>query len=157
MKIGKNVSGSDSYALFKQIRGIIEMIWRCTSLKKNSKEFFRQVKKQTDKVVDTVQQFADETKEKIDVYQAFKKEAIKIKKVTSEFINLDLPIYGVVDEKMESMTFREKDSLEINDMLMIGKNYFKVEYIDDKIVQLPVYINGFEHQVDCKVAVLKRV
>ena len=126
-------------------------------MKKNSKEFFRQVKKQTDKVVDSVQQFADDTKEKIDVYQAFKKESVKIKKVTSEFINLDLPIYGIIDEKMESMTFRAKDSLEVNEMLMIGKNYFKVEYIDEKMIQVPVYINGFEHQVDCKIAVLARI
>lgn len=126
-------------------------------MKKNSKEFFRQVKKQTEKVVDSVQQFADETKEKIDIYQAFKKEAMKIKKVTSEFINLDLPIYGIIDDQMESMTFRAKDSLEVNEMLMIGKKYFKVEYIDDKIVQIPVFISGFEYQVDCKIAVLARL
>ncbi|MCF7930072.1 MAG: hypothetical protein K9L02_01010 [Acholeplasmataceae bacterium] len=126
-------------------------------MKKNSKEFFRQVKKQTEKVVDSVQQFADETKEKIDIYQAFKKEAMKIKKVTSEFINLDLPIYGMIDDQMASMTFRAKDSLEVNEMLMIGKKYFKVEYIDDKIIQVPIFINGFEYQVDCKIAVLARV
>ncbi|MFH0766560.1 MAG: hypothetical protein ABII85_01265 [Bacillota bacterium] len=126
-------------------------------MKKNSKEFFREVKKQTDKVVDSVQQFADETKGKIDIYQAFKKKAVKIKKVTSEFINLDMPIYGILDKNLESMTFRAKDSLEVNELLMIGKNPYKVEYIHDEIVQIPVVVSGIEHQVDCKVSVLVRI
>lgn len=126
-------------------------------MKKNSKEFFREVRKQTDKVVDSVQQFADETKERIDIYQAFKKEAVKIKKVTSEFINLDLPIYGILDKNLESMTFRTKDSLEVNEILMIGKSYYKIEYIHDEIVQIPVVVSGFEHQVDCNVAVISRI
>lgn len=139
-------------------KGIIEGDMEAlTKMKKNSKEFFREVRKQTDKVVDSVQQFADDTKDRIDVYQAFKKEAVKIKKVTTEFINLDLPIYGIVDEKIESLTFRVKDTLEVNDMLMIGKYYYKVEYINDEVVQIPIFVNEIEHLVDCKIAIVSRI
>jgi len=126
-------------------------------MKKNSKEFFREVKKQTNKVVDSVKQFADDTQEKVELYQAFKKKAVKVKKVTSELINLDLPIYGILDKNLESMTFRAKDSLEINEILMIDKKAFKVEYIHDEAVSIPVVVKGFEYQVECKVAVLVRV
>ena len=126
-------------------------------MKKNSKEFFREVKKQTNKVVDSVKQFADETQEKVEIYQAFKKKAVKVKKVTSELINLDLPIYGILDKNLESMTFRSKDSLDVNEILMIDKKAYKVEYIHDEIVEIPVVVKGFEYQVECKVAVLVRL
>jgi hypothetical protein len=126
-------------------------------MKKNSKEFFREVRKQTNKVVDSVKQFADDTQEKVEIYQAFKKKAVKVKKITSELINLDLPIYGILDKNLESMTFRAKDTLEVNELLMVSKKAFKVEYIHDEIVQIPVVVSGFEHQVDCKVAVLVRL
>ncbi len=126
-------------------------------MKKNSKEFFREVRKKADKVVDSVQQFTDDTKEKIEVYQAYKKEATKIKKITSELINLDMPIYGILDKKLESMTYRVKDSLEVNELLLIGKNPYKVEHIHDEIVQIPIVVKGIEHQVDCKVAIISRV
>jgi hypothetical protein len=126
-------------------------------MKKNSKEFFREVKKQTNKVVDSVKQFADDTQEKVEIYQAFKKKAVKVKKVTSELINLDLPIYGILDKNLESMTFRAKDTLDVNELLMIDKKAFKVEYIHDEQVMIPVVIKGFEYQVECKVAVLVRL
>ncbi|MDO9628975.1 MAG: hypothetical protein Q7I99_03655 [Acholeplasmataceae bacterium] len=126
-------------------------------MKKQSKEFFREVKKQADKAVDEVKQYAVDTKEKVELYQAFKKESVKMKKVTSEFINLDMPIYGILDKNMESMTFRAKDSLEVNQILQVGKTTVKVEYIHNEAVQVPVVINGIEHQVECKVAVLKKL
>ena len=126
-------------------------------MKKNSKEFFREVKKQTNKVVDSVKQFADDTQEKVEIYQAFKKKAVKVKKVTSELINLDLPIYGILDKNLESMTFRAKDTLDVNELLMIDKKAFKVEYIHDEQVMIPVVIKGFEYQVECKIAVLVRL
>jgi len=126
-------------------------------MKKQSKEFFREVKKQADKAVDEVKQYVTDTKEMVELYQAFKKEAVKVKKVTSEFINLDMPIYGIMDKNLESMTFRAKDNLEVDQILQIGKSTVKVEYIHDELVQIPVVINGIEHQVECKVAVLKKV
>jgi hypothetical protein len=126
-------------------------------MKKQSKEFFREVKKQADKAVDEVKQYVVDTKEMVELYQAFKKESVKVKKVTSDFINLDMPIYGIMDKNLESMTFRAKDSLEVNQVLQIGKNTVKVEYIHDESVQIPVYVNGVEHQVECKVAVLKKI
>ena len=55
------------------------------------------------------------------------------------------------------MTFRAKDTLDVNELLMIDKKAFKVEYIHDEQVMIPVVIKGFEYQVECKVAVLVRL
>ncbi|MBN2300419.1 MAG: hypothetical protein JXC31_04430 [Acholeplasmataceae bacterium] len=126
-------------------------------MKKNSKEFFRKIKKEANQVVDSVKKIAEDAQEKVEIYQAFKKQAVKIKKITSERINLDMPIYGILDKNLESMTFRAKDHLETNELLMIDRNVYKVEYIHDEIIQVPVIIDGFEHRVECRVAVLARV
>lgn len=126
-------------------------------MKKNSKEFFRDVRKRTDKVVDSLQESIEETKDKIVVYQAFKKQAQKVKKVTSEFINLDLPIYGILNETADQMTFRSKDSLELIDLLMIGKNIYKIDSINEEIVPFSIKIDDETHIVDCKVAKLSKI
>ncbi|MBU1094334.1 MAG: hypothetical protein KKH01_07730 [Firmicutes bacterium] len=126
-------------------------------MKKNSKEFFRDVRKRTDKVVDSVQESIEETKDKIVVYQAFKKQAQKVKKVTSEFINLDLPIYGILNETTNQMTFRSKDSLELIDLLMIGKSIYKIDSINEEVIPFSIRIDDEIHVVDCKVANLSKI
>jgi len=126
-------------------------------MKKESKKFFKEVKKQADKAVDEVKQYATDTKEKVELYQAYKKEAIKMKKVTSEFINLDLPIYGIVDDRLESMTFRAKDHLEVDQILQFGKHTVIVKYIHDEVVKVPLIVDGVEHQIDCKMASLQKI
>ncbi|MCR3906975.1 MAG: hypothetical protein NUK62_08140 [Tenericutes bacterium] len=126
-------------------------------MKNQSKKFFRDVKKQADKAVDEVKQYTADTKELIEVYQAFKKASVKIKKVTSNFINLDLPIYGILDEDFETMTFRAKDTLEVDQVLQTGKHTLKVISISDEIIEVPLMVNDEEHLVECKVAKLKKV
>ncbi|MDR4967984.1 MAG: hypothetical protein RG740_00045 [Acholeplasmataceae bacterium] len=126
-------------------------------MKNQSKKFFRDVKKQADKAVDEVKQYTADTKELIEVYQAFKKASIKIKKVTSNFINLDLPIYGILDKDFETLTFRTKDTLEVDQVLQTGKHTLKVISIGEEIVEVPLMVNDVEHKVECKVATLKKV
>lgn len=126
-------------------------------MKNQSKKFFRDVKKQADKTVDDVKQYTADTKEMIEVYQAFKKAAVKIKKVTTNFINLDLPIYGMLDTNFETLTFREKDGLDVGQILKTGNHILKVESIQDDIVLIPIKVNDKEHQVECKIATLKEI
>ena len=126
-------------------------------MKNQSKKFFRDVKKQADKAVDDVKQYTTDTKELMEVYQAFKKAAVKIKKVTSNLINLDLPIYGMLDTNFETLTFREKDGLDVGQILKTGNHILKVESIQDDIVLIPIKVNDKEHQVECKIATLKEI
>ena len=126
-------------------------------MKNQSKKFFREVKKQADKTIDDVKQYTNDTKDMIEVYQAFKKEAVKIKKITSDYINLELPIYGMLDAQFEKLTFRAKDLLEEGQLLKTGKHILKVESIQDDIVLIPIQVKDKEHQVECKIANIKEV
>lgn len=126
-------------------------------MKKQTKNFFKEVKKQADKAVDEVKQYAQDTKEMIEVYQAFKKEAVKLKRVTANYINLDMPIYGILSDNFESMTYRVKDFLEVGQILQTGKHTLQIASISEDVIQYPIVVNGFEHQVECKVAVLKKI
>jgi len=132
--------------------------WRSrTIMKRASKKFFRDIKKQADKTVDEVKQFSTDTIDKVEIYQAFKKASIKIKKVTSNFINLELPIYGLLDENFETMTFRAKDTLDVEQMLQTGKHTFKVISISEDVVKISIWVNEIEHLVDCKVAKIQKM
>lgn len=126
-------------------------------MKKQSKNFFREVKKQADKTIDDVKQYTTDTKEMLEVYQAFKKEAVKFKKITSDYINLELPIYGMIDTQFEKLTFRAKDLLEEGQLLKTGKHILKVESIQDDVVLIPIKVKDKEHQVECKIAMIKEV
>jgi hypothetical protein len=126
-------------------------------MKRASKKFFRDIKKQADKMVDEVKQVSTDTIDKVEIYQAFKKAAMKIKKVTSNLINLELPIYGLLDENFETMTFRAKDTLDINQMLQTDKDTFKVVSICEDIVKIPLRVKEVEHWVECKVAKIQKI
>jgi len=126
-------------------------------MKKESKNFFKEVKKQADKTIDEVKQYTHDTKEMIEVYQAFKKEAVKMKRTTSNFINLDMPIYGIPSDNWDSMTFRAKDTLEEGQILQSGKNTLKIVSINDEVVFYPVKVNENNLMVECRVAVLQKI
>jgi len=126
-------------------------------MKRASKKFFRDIKKQADKMVDDVKQVSTDTIDKVEIYQAFKKAAMKIKKVTSNLINLELPIYGLLDENFETMTFRAKDTLDVNQMLQTDKDTFKVVSICEDIVKIPLQVKEVEHWVECKVAKIQKI
>ena len=126
-------------------------------MKKNSKQFFREVKKQTKQAVEDVKEFSDNTKEKLQIYQAFKKISVKMKKVTQQRINLDSPIYGILDENLESLTFRSKDILAVDQLLQTDKHTFKVESISNDTIEYPISVHGVEHKIECKVAMIKKI
>ena len=126
-------------------------------MKKESKKFFREVKKQTDKTVEDIKNYASDTKEMVVIYQAYKKTATKFKKVTSDLINLELPIYGIIDESNQTLKFRSKDILEENQVLQSGGNTYKVEKINDDMIEVPVMIKNVQYMVECKVANIKKI
>jgi hypothetical protein len=126
-------------------------------MKNQSKKFFRDVKKQVDKAADEVKQHAMDTKEMIEAYQAFKKISVKIKRVSGSFINLDMPIYGIIDQNFQSVTFRAKDNLEEGQLLQTGKHTFKVVSLSDDIIKVPATINNTTYDIECKVATLLKI
>ncbi|GEM_PF-1912365 len=126
-------------------------------MKKRSKQLFRDLKKQAHQNEDTELNKVEDTLEKVELYQAFKKQAVKVEKVTSEHINLDTPIYGILDSNFKTMTFRANEYLVADDLLMIDQIVYKVESIRDDSIHHPIVIDEVEHQAECKVAVIKKV
>jgi len=117
--------------------------------------FMKGLKRGFDSAVSGIKRLAGSAREKVDIDNLFARQAVKLKRISTNLVNLDATLLGIFDRKDSTLTIRSGEKLAKGDLVESEHVQYRVEHIRPEEIQVPLELNGKIHALVCRVAELK--
>lgn len=126
-------------------------------MKKEDKKLIKNIKKTAKEQVEKVKEYVKDIDTKVSESKDFKRYSVEVKRMNTNALNLGAQLYGVLNQDELTLTYRVKDEYKVNEIIEIGSSMYQVSTIRTGLVMFPVNVDGEEHELECRVAELKKI
>ncbi|MDI6452823.1 hypothetical protein [Peloplasma aerotolerans] len=126
-------------------------------MKKEDKKLIKNIKKTAKEQVEKVKEYVKDIDTKVSESKDFKRYSVEVKRMNTNALNLGAQLYGVLNQDELTLTYRVKDEYKVNEIIEIGSSMYQVSTIRTGLVLFPVNVDGEEHEIECRVAELKKI
>ncbi len=104
-----------------------------------------------------IRKWTGQTKDKIDLDRLFRKQAVSLKRISANLLNLDATILGIFDRKGSTLTVRAGEKIEKGELFESEHVQYRIEAIRPEEILIPLNLGHKIQSMSCRVAELRQV